>query len=121
MFANTITITIAPSTDRVLQRVNQDNFGSEYQYADASEAISMKIRHSTDTPDADGIVMKRHNVFIERVVFPTPTVAMKKFTATSTLRHGRYDDPSASALFAKGLSTWLVSGTVLADLAAGNN
>lgn len=118
-FPATITITIAPSTDRILVRGNQDNYGVEYNYSDANEALVMKIRHGTDGVDSDSITMKRHNVFLERIVYPTPTVAMKKFTATSTLRHGKFDDPAASALLEKGLNTWINSGTIAADLAAG--
>lgn len=121
MFASTITITIAPATDRILTRVNQDGYGSEYQYSDANEAISMKVRHSTDSPDGDGLTMKRHNVFFERVVFPTPTVAMKKYSFTATLRHDRYADPAASATMSDGVCDWLISGTILASLAKGEN
>lgn len=121
MFSSTITITIAPSTNRILKRVNQDSFGSVYQYSDANEAIQMQIRHSTDAPDKDAISMKRHNVFFERVVFPTPTELMKKYTFTATVRHGTFADPGAAASAAKGVSDWLVSGTILPDLSVGEN
>lgn len=121
MFASTITIVIAPSTNRVLNRVNQDSFGSEYQYSDANEAISMKIRHSQDNPDSDGLIMKRHNVFFERVVFPTPTAAMKKYSFTATVRHDRFSDPQAAATGADGVCDWLIAGTTLAELVVGVN
>lgn len=121
MFANTITITIASGQDRILNRVNQDNFGSEYQYSDANEAISMKIRHSTDSVDSDGLVMKRHNVFFERIVYPTATTLLKKESYTTTLRHDKYDNPAVVADIAKGVNTWLNSGVVLADLSKGQN
>lgn len=121
MFASTISITIAPSTTRVLNRVNQDNFGSEYQYSDAAEAISMKIRHSLDNPDSDGLIMKRHNVFFERVVYPTPTATMKKYSFTATVRHDKFADPVAGATGAKGMCDWLISGTILAGLVVGEN
>lgn len=121
MFSNTITITIAPSTDRILKRVNQDSYGSEYQYSDANEAISMKIRHSTDAPDADGIKMKRHNVFFERVVYATPTVSLKKYSSTATLRESIGADPAASATQIKGVIAWVASSTIAADLATGDN
>lgn len=120
-YPDTITITIAPSTTRVMQRVNQDNYGSEYVYNDSVEAIVMKIRHSEDSPDGDGISMKRHNVFMERVVYPTPTTLLRKYTSTVTLRHGKYDDPVASATLATGLNAWLATSTNAADLAAGKN
>lgn len=121
MLPSTITITIAPSQDRILQRVNQDNFGSEYQFSNATEAIVMKIRHSTDSVDSDGLVMKRHNVYFERIVFPTISTLLKKESYTATMRHDRYDDPAVVGLIAKGVNTWLNTSTNLADLAAGQN
>lgn len=121
MLPSTITLTIATGADRILNRVNQDNYGSEYKYSDATEAISMKIRHSVDSVDSDGITMMRHNVFVERVVYPTPVALMKKFTSTVTLRHGKTDDPAASAAITKGLATWISGTTILADLAVGVN
>lgn len=121
MFAATISIVIAPSTTRVLQRVNQDSFGSEYQYSDSTEAISMKIRHSPDNPDKDGLIMKRHNVFFERVVYPTPTALMKKYSFTATVRHDKFADPVAAATMADGVCDWLIAGTTLNDLAVGVN
>lgn len=121
MFPSTITITVAPSTDRILNRVNQDNYGSEYHFANATESVVLKIRHSVDSRDGDGMTMKRHNVFIERVVFPTATDSMKKFTSTTTFRHGEWNDPQAAASLTDGLVDWLGSGTVTADLAVGSN
>lgn len=121
MFPATITITIATGEDRVLNRVNQDNYGSEYSYSSGTEGISMKIRHSTDSPDSDGITMKRHNVFFERVVYPTVTELMTKQSYTATLRTNRFDDPGIVADIAAGVNAWLDTGTNLADLAAGMN
>lgn len=121
MFPSTLTITIATGQDRILNRVNQDNFGSEYQYSSATEAISMKIRHSTDSVDSDGLVMKRHNVYFERIVFPTISTLLKKESYTATMRNDRYDDPAVVAGIAKGVNTWLNTSTNLVDLAAGVN
>nr|UJQ85988.1 MAG: hypothetical protein 2 [Leviviridae sp.] len=121
MFPNTISILIATGDTLILNRVNQDSYGSEYQFADATRAASMKIRHSKDSPDKDGLTMKRHNVFFEYVVYPTPTSLLKKFTYTGTLRHGQYDDPALCASIAKGVEAWVSSGSVAADLAAGKN
>lgn len=120
MFANTLTLTIGASA-KVLNRVNQDAGGSEYTLSSATESISMKIRHSIDKIDGDGIVMKRHNVFVERIVFPTATALMQKYTATATFRHGRFDDPNGSADVMKALAAFLAATTNAADLAAGVN
>lgn len=122
MFAATLTLTIAGNA-RVLNRVNQDSYGSEYQYSDALQSISMKIRHSLDNPDADGISSKRHNVFVEHIVFPTPTAAMQKSTATVTMRHGKYDNPTNAADLFKALAVLLAasSSLMVTELVAGVN
>lgn len=120
MFPQTITLTIA-TVPYVLNRVNQDGYGSEYRYRGSSDAISMKIRHSKDSPDGDLITMERHNVFIEHIVYPTPTTAMVKSTFTCTIRGGSFQDPATSSSLAKGAIAWLDSGTVLTDLGVGVN
>jgi hypothetical protein len=122
MFAATLTLTIAGNA-RVLNRVNQDSFGSEYSYSDSDQAITMKIRHSIDSADSDGIVMKRHNVFVERVVYPTPTTLMEKFTSTVTMRHGKFDDPIGTADLFKALAVLLAasSSQMVTDLSVGVN
>lgn len=122
MFANTLTLTIAGNA-RVLTRNNQDNFGSEYQYSDALQSIVMKIRHSQDNPDNDGISSKRHNVFVEHIVYPTPTVAMQKCTATVTMRHGKFDNPANAAELFKALAVLLAasSSVMVTQLVAGEN
>jgi len=120
MFPSTITLTIA-TVAKVLNRVNQDSYGSEYQLNGALESINLKIRHSADAADGDGIVMKRHNVFVEYVIFPTLTVAMKKATFTVTLRHGAFDDPLSAIDLGKAVNVWLATATNLADIGAGIN
>lgn len=122
MFANTLTLTIA-GVATVLNRINQDAYGSEYQFTDALSSVSMKIRHSLDNPDADGISMKRHNLFVERIVFPTLTVAMKKFTTTVTMRQGKFDDPVGVSDLLKAVNVLLAasSSQMILDLSVGIN
>lgn len=121
MFAATISVLVATGDTIVLNRVNQDSFGSVYTFSDATRAASLKIRHSSDPIDADGITMVRHNVFFEYTVYPTPTANQKKHTFTCTLRHGKFDDPALCASIAKGVTAWLNTTTNLADLAVGVN
>lgn len=120
MFPATITLTIN-TIAKVLNRVNQDAYGSEYQYNGALEGIVMKIRHSQDSPDGDGLALKRHNVFVEHVIFPTPTAAMKKFTYTATVRQDRYSGTVESVDLGKAVNAWLAASTNFADLGAGVN
>lgn len=85
MFSNTLTL-VVNSVDKVLERVNQDNFGSTYRYKamDGSETITMQIRHSTDNAKMGPI--ERHNVFVEWYKPATPTESAKYWSATHTMR-----------------------------------
>lgn len=91
MFSNTLTLTIN-TVAKVLNRVNQDSYGSEYVFRDANEEIRMQIRHSTDKLAAGDTF--RHNVYIERTVFATPTVAEKYWSTTFTFRDRRGSGPT---------------------------
>lgn len=119
MFAATITLTIAPSTTRVMNRTGDGDKYSTYEYSDANESIIMKIRHSADPKDADGLIMRRHNVYLERVVYATPSSTLKKFTSTCTFRCSEGADPAASATLTTGMNAWIASSTIAADLSVG--
>jgi hypothetical protein len=119
MYANTITLTIN-AVAKVLQRGNQDNYGVEYSYRSATEIITMKIRHTPEQKDAKtGLVMLRHNVFVEHTVYPTVTDLMKRYSATLTLRHGEFNDPAASAYLARAVNVFFGTSTNMEDLAVG--
>lgn len=120
MFAATITLTIGGSA-HVLNRINQDSYGSEYLYSGTLSKVSMKIRHSQDSPDGDNITMLRHNVFAERVIYPTATDLMKKQTFTGTLRGGRLESPVICADLAQAVTDWLDTAGVLTSLSVGEN
>lgn len=122
MFAATLTLTIAGNA-RVLIRNNQDNFGSSYVYKDATQSITMLFRHTQDNPDKDGKRMDRHNVFVEHIVYATPTAAMQKYTSTATLRGGEYDDPVKVADLTKALHVLLAasSSAMITGLSVGEN
>lgn len=120
MFAATETLTIN-SVPYVLNRVNQDSYGSEYSYVGATDSVNMKIRHSTDSVDGDGITMLRHNVFVEHVVYPTATTEMEKYTYTCTIRVGKYNDPDEGTYLGQAVEAWLGTSTNLADIVAGIN
>lgn len=122
MFSATITLTIGGDA-KVLNRVNQDNYGSEYQLNGTAEAINLKIRHSVDSVDKDGIVMLRHNVYIERVTYATPTTGLKKESYTFTMRGGKFEDTTPMSDLAIAANAWLGASTnaALLDLAKGIN
>lgn len=106
MFANTLTLTI-DTVARTLLRINQDNYGSEYSFKDSVEEISLKIRHSTD--GKGDLLANRHNVFVERTVYATPTVSEKYWSATVTLRDRRGSSPDELLKTWVGVSTLVLS------------
>lgn len=106
MFANTLTLTI-DSVARTLLRVNQDNFGSVYSYKDSTERLTMKIRH--DVENQKGQLVNRHNVFVERTVYATPTTSEKYWSTTVTLRDREGSGPQDLLELWQGANTLVLS------------
>ncbi len=115
MFANTLTLTI-DGVAKTLNRINQDNYGSEYLFRSATESIRMLIRHSVDRPAGD--VINRHNVYVEKIVYATPTTAERLFTLTFTVRERSGSDPVDLLKLAQGFYTLVATlddGLVVGD------
>lgn len=106
MFANTLTLTIDGAA-KTLLRNNQDNFGSFYEFRDGTEHITMQIRHSTDKLVKGDVL--RHNVFVERTIFETPSEVEKYFSATVTLRSRWTSAPADLLDLWTGVSTLVAS------------
>jgi len=118
MLANTLTLTVAGATNSpfTLTRVNQDNYGSEYTYADSIQSIVLKIRQSKEV--VNGLPFNRHNATIEHIVFATPTVLEKRSTSTITLRDSQGYGPSSVLAFWVGFNTLFLTlddGIVVGD------
>lgn len=93
MLANTLTLTVN-SVAKVLTRINQDNYGSEYRLLTATEKYVLKIRHSSQK-GAGGSQYDVHNVLVEHTVFATTTTLEQNMTASVTLRGKVGTDPVA--------------------------
>jgi hypothetical protein len=121
-FGATITLTVN-SVAKVLNRINQDNYGSEYSLESALDSWNLKIRHSVDKPDGDGMVMKRHNFYLEHVTFPTSTLPMYKESVAWTMRHGKTDGNIQVGYDAKAVAAYLSASSyaVVDDLNNGLN
>lgn len=104
MLANTLTLTIN-AIAKVLVRVNQDNFGSQYQLKSATESIVMKIRTSTDTNK--GQLFDRHNVEVVHTVYGVAPAPDKVYTCSMTFRSIDKGDPVALGYLMTGFSTLL--------------
>lgn len=122
MFPSTITITTASGVDKILNRVNQDSYGSEYLLIDATTRNTLKIRHNKEgSKDASSSVMVRHNVFFEQVEFPTLTTAQVLRSFTMTLRAPEFSDPAVLTAIAAGVQGWIGTSTNLSQISSGVN
>lgn len=121
-FGATLTITVN-AIAKVLNRINQDNYGSEYSLITATDSWNLKIRHSQDKPDSDGMTMLRHNFYLEHVTYPTVSAPMYKESVTFTMRQGKYDGVANIAFDAKGVLAALAASTyaMVDDLTVGLN
>jgi hypothetical protein len=73
-FGSTITITVN-AVANVLNRINQDQYGSEYYLVNPGvDSYRLKIRHSIVAAGKDGVQYDRHNWEVVRTVFPSGTV-----------------------------------------------
>lgn len=114
-FGSTATITIN-AVGKVLKRINQDNYGSEYYLRNALDEYRMFIRHSKEARQADGRYFDRHNVEINHIVFPTstaPLITRQTYIVNRTLNND--DLTNAGYLFA-GAIDYIDDSTVQSDL-----
>jgi len=114
-FGATLTLTVN-SVAKVLNRINQDNFGSEYYLRASTEEYRMKIRHSKESPQVDGRYFDRHNVEVTHTVFASggnPAVT-KVFTTNNRVLST--DDVTNAGYLNAAVLAYLASGTVQADL-----
>jgi hypothetical protein len=121
-FGATITITVN-AVAKVLNRINQDNYGSEYSLETALDSWNLRIRHSTDKVDTDGMLIKRHNLYLEHITFPTSTLPMYKESVTWTMRHGKLDGNTQIGYDSKAILVYLAASSYAAvdDLNNGLN
>lgn len=111
---NTLTITVG-STDKVLTRINQDNYSTQYYLREATQEFTVNIRHSQEALMADGTRFDRHNVEVINTVFATEVTPAKTRTCYSVFRNKRNDDyDAAEEMFSSMVG--LLDPTVLDDL-----
>lgn len=95
MLANTLTLTIN-SVAKVLTRINQDNYGSEYRLKSATEVLTLQIRNSTEKATVKSpSVIDRHNMFFEHTVYAVPGTSPEYYYSMSAvMRMNSSSDPA---------------------------
>lgn len=95
MFADTITFTIN-SVAKVLNRINQDKYSSEYFLRTATDEFRAKIRNSTYV-GTNGKTVDRHNVELQQTVYPvspaTQTTVRKSYVVLENERNDGITEP----------------------------
>jgi hypothetical protein len=105
MFSDTITITIN-AVAKVLNRVNQDSYGSEYYLRDANGSFRLKLRNTSYTDKTrGGVKIDRHNIELVETVFAVaPAVINTVRKYYSVLENDQADSIVSSAKFAAGVT-----------------
>jgi hypothetical protein len=114
-FGATLTVTVN-AVAKVLNRINQDNYGSEYYLRSSTDEYRMKIRHSKESPQTDGRVFDRHNVELTHTIFAVGATPEVKRIVSSTFRILSNDDLTAAGYLTAGFVDYVDNATVQGDL-----
>jgi hypothetical protein len=114
-FGATLTITVN-AVAKVLNRINQDNYGSEYYLRATLDEYRVKIRHSKESPQADGRQFDRHNIEVTHTVFATSTVPEIKRINSYTNRTLANDSITDAGYLFAGFVDYVDNATVQGDL-----
>lgn len=88
---NTLTIKVN-AVDKILKRINQDAFSTQYYLHAGSEEFTVNVRHTKESAQKDGTVFDRHNVEYIHTVFATETARAKTRVTYVVMRNVRDDD-----------------------------
>lgn len=95
MLGDTIELNFGTSEDpdvRTLNRVNNDNFSTEYRLRETDREYSVLVRHSKEKNKLRGRVMDRHNVTLSVKHFPTEVYPQgREIQAYSVFRNASDD------------------------------
>lgn len=113
--ANTVTVTVN-AVAKVLKRINQDGFSTQYYLHEATEEFTVNIRHSKESPQKDGTVYDRHNVEFIHTIFATETTPARTRVAYVVTRNVRDDDYTSVGYDIVGLADLLKASGNIPDL-----
>lgn len=114
-FGATLTITIN-AVAKVLSRINQDSYGSEWLLSSATEEIRLFIRHSKEAAKAGQVQMYRHNVDYTHTTFGTGGAPDNVRQYYTVFRVPYNDDHTVAQLDMKGYTYYVNGDTFQADL-----
>jgi hypothetical protein len=110
MLGDTLTVTLGGSggTARVCNKINQDNYSSEYVNRNSTDEIRVKVRHSFEKSPVGSWPIERHNVEFTQTVFSgDPTIPDTFRQVYLILRNTKSDDASEVSDLGEALSFYL--------------
>ena len=102
MIGDTITVTYN-TVATVLDKINQDNYSSEFYKRSALEEMRVRVRHQNESVVSGKPAMERHLVELTRTVFATATVPQRTYQAYTEIRLEKGSDPDAAELLTAAL------------------
>lgn len=94
MALGALTLTVkVNAVDKILKRVNQDNYATRYYLRESTGSITANIRHTRET--RSGIQYEVHNVELVQEIFATETTKSVIRTVWYTIRNTKDDDFTA--------------------------
>lgn len=113
MFADTLTITIN-SVAKVLTRIRQDDYSSEYLLRETTGEFRLKIRNTNFSDKTrSGIGVDRHNVELTQIINPVaPATIAQKRKAFATFELDRTDTVVDPVKFTAGLVVFLTEANL---------
>lgn len=114
-FGSTLTLTVN-SVAKVLNRINQDNYGSEYYLRSTLDEYRVKIRHSKEAPAKDGTQLDRHNIEVTQIIYATSTTLAVQRQFYIVARLPTNDDLTVAGYLFAASAAYFGNATVESDL-----
>lgn len=106
MLGDSITVTIN-AVAKILKKINQDQYSSEYLLRETTGEYRMKVRHSTDKALTRGEQMDRHNVELTVTSFGVAPDDGYSVIVSSTLRNPQRIAATEVDQISDGLADWV--------------
>lgn len=112
MLGDTVTVTIN-AVAKILKKINQDSFSSEYLLRETTGEFRMKIRHSKENTLIRGEQMERHNVELSRVIYGVAPDDGYSVIVSTTLRNPQRVEGAEVDQISDGLADFVKANGVL--------
>lgn len=116
-FSTTLTLTIN-AIAKVLNRVRDDGYSSEFLLRTSTEEYRVNIRHSHYDPKTVNPLLRgmdRHNLEVVHTIFATTTTPQITRKAYTVFEFSPGDDLTAAGQFVSGALTYAIGGTRIDD------